>query len=58
VYSTEPKLEAYLNALDRSLGQIPASDRAEIVMEIKSHILDSQGKTPDISMTSILDSSS
>jgi hypothetical protein len=33
--STEPQLEVYLNALDRSLGQIPASDRAEIIMEIR-----------------------
>src|SRR5689334_74559 len=54
--STEPKLEAYLNALDKSLVQIPVSDRAEIIMEIKSHILDSQAKAPDISLTSILDS--
>lgn len=54
--SAEPKLEAYLNTLDKSLSQIPISDRAEIIMEIKSHILDSQANSPDLSMTSILDS--
>jgi hypothetical protein len=54
--ATEPQLETYLNALDKSLGQISASDRAEIIMEIKSHILDSQEKNPEVGLPAILDS--
>jgi hypothetical protein len=54
--SIEPKLEAYLNALDRALGQIPISDRAEIITEIKSHVLDSQKKHPEQDIDLVLNS--
>ena len=37
--NTNPKLESYLSRLDRALAPLPLSDRAEIVLEIKSHIL-------------------
>lgn len=35
----DPRLENYLNSLERSLQPLPISDRAEIVTEIKSHVL-------------------
>lgn len=34
------QLENYLSQLDRALGMISASERAEIILEIKSHVLD------------------
>lgn len=37
--SVEPKLESYLASLDRALGQISVSDRADIITEIKSHVM-------------------
>ena len=45
--SVDPKLEVYLAALDRALGRVPISDRADIILEIKSHVLDSLGKHPE-----------
>lgn len=33
-------LESYLNTLDKSLSQLSTSDRAEIITEIKGHVLD------------------
>ena len=53
---TEAKLESYLSALDKALEQISVSERAEIITEIKSHILDAQEKNPDHSLDSILES--
>lgn len=50
----DPKLEAYLASLDKALGLIPVSDRAEIVTEIKSHILMAQEKDPSQSLHTIL----
>ena len=44
--TTEPKLEAYLSKLDNYLGQIPVSDRADIIIEIKSHVMEAQLKAP------------
>jgi uncharacterized membrane protein len=41
---TEAKLEAYLALLDSYLAQIPLSDRADIIIEIKSHVFDAQAK--------------
>jgi len=38
------KLEQYLGRLDKGLGPIPVSEKAEIITEIKSHILDAQAK--------------
>jgi len=54
--TTEPKLEAYLSELDQSLGQIPVSDRADIIIEIKSHVLDAQAKDPAQDVSQILHS--
>lgn len=38
--TSNPTLNNYLVRLEKSLGQIPVSDKAEIVLEIKSHIDD------------------
>ncbi len=48
------KLESYLAALDKALSPISVSERAEILTEIKSHILSSQERTPKASMDEIL----
>lgn len=37
-------LTKYLNDLDQALDGIPAGERAEIILEIKSHLMDSQAK--------------
>lgn len=50
----EPKLEAYLAALDRALSAIPVSDRAEIVTEIKSHILETLARDSTATLESTL----
>lgn len=52
--TTEPKLEAYLSALDRALGPIPTSDRAEIITEIKSHVLDARERDASATLDHIL----
>lgn len=54
--TTEPKLEAYLSKLEKALGQIPVSDRAEIITEIKSHVLESQSRNPEQDLDTILTS--
>ena len=54
--TTEPKLEAYLAELDKYLTQIPLSDRADIIIEIKSHVLDAQSKNPTQGIDIILNS--
>jgi len=41
-------LNNYLNRLEKSLGQISVSDRAEIILEIKSHIDDAQAAGNDL----------
>lgn len=52
--ATEPKLEQYLSTLDKSLGQIPVSDRSDIITEIKSHVLDAKDRDPNQSIEQIL----
>lgn len=54
--TTEPKLEAYLSELDKYLSQISVSDRADIIIEIKSHVLEAQTKNPSQDMGEILNS--
>lgn len=54
--ATDFKLEAYLTALDRALKSISVGDRADIIAEIKSHILDAKEKNPEQSIESILTS--
>ena len=52
--ATDAKLEGYLTALDKALSMISVSDRADILTEIKSHILAAQEKNPDQSTASLL----
>ena len=49
-----PKLERYLSTLESSLKPFPVSDRAEIITEIKSHILDALERDPNANLNSIL----
>ncbi len=49
------QLEGYLVRLERSLGPIPISDKAEIITEIKSHVLDAL-ESGDTSLSDILSS--
>lgn len=48
------KLEQYLGKLDKGLGPIPVSEKAEIITEIKSHILDAQAKDSSKRLEDIL----
>jgi hypothetical protein len=50
------QLENYLNRLDKALSGLNISDRAEIITEIKSHVMDSRESNPDQSLDSILES--
>ena len=52
--STDPRLETYLSKLERVLGPFPGSDRAEIIMEIKSHVLAAMERDPQTAMDSVL----
>lgn len=52
--TANPQIETYLSALDRALGPIQASTRAEIILEIKSHILDALAQDPNRSIPSLL----
>lgn len=52
--SLDPRLEHYLSSLDRSLNAIPVSDRADIVTEIKSHVLSALEREPKASLDSVL----
>jgi hypothetical protein len=48
------ELERYLFRLDKALSGIPVSEKAEIVTEIKSHILDAMERNPNQSLSAIL----
>lgn len=50
------QLDDYLARLDKALGSIPISERADIITEIKSHILEASERDPNQSLTSILNS--
>ncbi|MES3038994.1 MAG: hypothetical protein V4736_13895 [Bdellovibrionota bacterium] len=54
--SIDLKLESYLSSLDKALGGIPVSDRADIITEIKSHVLVAKERDPSQTITSILSS--
>lgn len=51
---SDPRLENYLATLDRALAPLPVSDRAEIVTEIKSHVLSAIERDPGNSLDSVL----
>ncbi len=50
----DPQLERYLTELDRGLGKISVSDRSDIITEIKSHVIEAQGRDPQTSVRDIL----
>lgn len=52
--TTDFRLEKYLNALESALKPFPVSDRAEIITEIKSHILSAVEKDPNTNLESVL----
>ncbi|KAB8040802.1 hypothetical protein GCL60_02420 [Silvanigrella paludirubra] len=53
---TDVKLEKYLHRLDKALGSISVSEKAEIITEIKSHILEALSRDPSQSIESVLNS--
>ena len=52
--NTPAKLESYLVKLDKSLGPIAISERADIVTEIRSHVLEAQRQDETQTIESIL----
>ena len=52
--STPAKLESYLVNLDKALGPISISDKAEIITEIRSHVLETQKHDETQSLDTIL----
>jgi hypothetical protein len=50
----ELKIENYLAQLDQELSALPISQRAEIITEIKSHILETTDKNPERALDSVL----
>ncbi|PCI27026.1 hypothetical protein COB52_05520 [Candidatus Kaiserbacteria bacterium] len=48
------KMEEYLSQLERALGAIATSEKAEIIMEIKSHILSAIDNDPNANVDQIL----
>ena len=50
----ELKIENYLAQLDQELSVLPIGQRAEIITEIKSHVLDARSKNPERTLDSIL----
>lgn len=54
--TTDPKLEKYLFRLDKSLDSITVSEKAEIITEIKSHVLEALSRDRSQSIDSILSS--
>src|SRR6187549_1830430 len=50
----DPRLESYLTSLERVLRPFPVSDRAEIITEIKSHVLSALERDPQARLDSVL----
>lgn len=50
---TNAKVEAYLQQLDSALGSVSISEKSEIVLEIKSHIMDAIEQQPDANIDDI-----
>ena len=48
-------IEHYLSQLDRELNALPVGERAEIVTEIRSHILEASAQNPDRKIHQILE---
>lgn len=52
--TNDPRLEHYLSSLENALRPFPVSDRAEIITEIKSHILSALERDPSSNLESVL----
>lgn len=51
---SDPRLESYLASLEKALKPFPVSDRAEILTEIKSHVLSALDRDPSAQLDGIL----
>lgn len=52
--TNDPRLERYLTTLEQALKPFPISDRAEIITEIKSHVLSALERDPQTRMDTVL----
>ncbi len=52
--TSDPRLESYLTSLEQVLQPFPVSDRAEIVTEIKSHVLSALERDPQTRLDTVL----
>ncbi len=52
--TSDPRLENYLTSLEQALRPFPVSDRAEIITEIKSHILSALERDPQTRLDTVL----
>ncbi len=52
--SSDSRLESYLFALDKALGNMPLSQRIDILAELKTQILSKQSQDPNMSLDQIL----
>ena len=52
--ANDPRLENYLTALDSALKPLSISDRADIVTEIKSHVMSALEREPERALDAIL----
>lgn len=50
----DPRLERYLSTLENSLRPFPVGDRAEIITEIRSHVLSALDRDPTTRLDSVL----
>jgi hypothetical protein len=50
----DPQLENYLTRLEKGLAPFPSSERAEIIIDVKSRALNAQEKDPNASIPQIL----
>ncbi len=53
--NTDVKLERYLHNLELALRSFPVTDRSEIIIEIRSHILTALEKEPQAKIDTVLD---
>lgn len=52
--ANDMRLESYLNAIDKALGKVSISDKAEIITEVKNHVRQALEKDPQATIESIL----
>lgn len=52
--ATSPVLDAYLARLEAALQGIPADDRADLVLEIRSHVIEQTRRSPMLSVPEVL----